>query len=64
MDLFQTLGVILTVNTTQVASNRALVSADSLLEKRFIVTLAIHFWYGLITVADIKMSFYFLYHLT
>jgi hypothetical protein len=59
MDLFQTLGVILTVNTTQVALNRALVSADSLLEKRVIVTPAIHFWYGLITVADIKNELLF-----
>jgi hypothetical protein len=59
MDLFQTLGVILTVNTTQVALNRALVSADSLLEKRVMVTPAIHFWYGLITVADTKNELLF-----
>jgi hypothetical protein len=51
----------------------------TLLEKRFIVTPAIHFWYGLIIVADTKnellffvsadlinryKKYYFLYRLT
>jgi hypothetical protein len=31
----------------------------SLLEKRFIVTPAIHFWYELITVADTKNELLF-----
>jgi hypothetical protein len=35
------------------------VAKPPLLEKRFIVTPAIHFWYGLITVADTKNEFLF-----
>jgi hypothetical protein len=40
-------------------SLQVLVVYISLLEKRFIITPAIHFWYGLITVADTKNELLF-----